>query len=205
MLQRLVEKQIELGRIVLTEEAAMASEAAARRGGVPAEATAVEEATQWLLAAHRCAGRSLQASPGITALPAVVEERQASQPVQGSCQIEEGEPNACRRSGNSPQPDLQAFCSTTCSEEYAMLEQMRGISRSLWSTLSSGTASGAVAFPASRAADDFAWRGEEVALMRASGELDARHHRKRDAQTRHREASARDAALRRGSSAHKAG
>ncbi|KAL4428226.1 hypothetical protein ABPG75_002315 [Micractinium tetrahymenae] len=200
VLHRLVEKQIELGRIVLPDEALADPAEAGGRAAAKAGAGAVEEAMEWLLAAHRGAGRSLPGSP------AAAKQQQVGQPAAAQAG-EQGEADtSCRSCGSSPRGSLVGTCcSTTPSEEEALLEQMRGISRSLWSTLSSGTASGAVAFPASRAAADFAWREDAVARMRAGGELDARHHRKRDAQTRHMEASARDAALRRGSTAPKAG
>ena len=207
MLQRLVEKQIELGRIVLPEDALTGSPEASGGREVQTEAGAVEEAMQWLLAAHRGAGRSLPGSPVPAEPPAVAREQQAGQPApaDGGATEEQHAATPRRGPGCSTRGSLGPCCSITALEEEARLEQMRSISRSLWSTLSSGTASGTVACPASRAATDFAWQPEEVARMRSSGELDVRHHRRRDAQTRFLEASARDAALRRGSSAPKAG
>ncbi len=171
-----------------------------------AEPGAVDEAMQWLIGAHRSAGRSLPGPSVPPGQPAIARKQHAASAVTtdgSSTGVKAATPSG-HSSASSPRGSVEACCSTTATEEEALLEQMRAISRSLWSTLSSGSASGAVACTASRAAADFAWREEEVARMRGSGELDARHHRKRDAQTRHMEASARGARLRGTSAAPKA-
>ena len=100
---------------------------------------------------------------------------------------------------------LQQLPGGAAASAAALQQQMRDISRSLWSTLSSGTASGAVAFRSSRTKADYAYSEAAVAAMRSGGELDPRHHRRRDAHSQFVEASARDTALRRGAPQPKAG
>lgn len=75
-------------------------------------------------------------------------------------------------------------------------EKMRGISRSLWSTLSAGSASGHGTYT-SRSKADYGYSAAAVEAMREGGELDPKHHRRRDAHSVYVEASARDAVLRR--------
>jgi hypothetical protein len=84
-------------------------------------------------------------------------------------------------------------------EEAEVREQLRGISRSLWSTLSA-TATGAGSY-SSAARSQYAYRPEAVQAMQREGELSSQHHRRRDAHSAYVEAMARDALLRRGSTA----
>lgn len=184
----MLQKQIELGRIVLSENLEVTERTAEQEECAAAAATrgaAVGQHLAWLLAAHRGAG---QAPPGAAAGDTQAQEEQQQGDADGS-DDEEGR---------------------AAAEASRLQEQLRDISRSLWGALSGGappvgsagacSSGGAPGGYTSRSKADYQYSQEAVAAMRSTGELDSTHHRRRDAHTAHVEASARDALLRRGGS-----
>lgn len=178
VLYRMLEKQIELGRIVLPDEPEAGDScggAAASGGG--AHNAAVERHMTWLLAAHR--GSAGGADAGTDAA-AAAGQGQGQDAAAGQ---------ANQRVAGSVDPE----------EEARLRAQMRTISATLWSSLSSGMASGSVAYSSGQSKADYGYSQAAVAAMQSAGELDTQHHRRRDSHSAYMEASARDAALRRGS------
>ncbi|PSC70965.1 hypothetical protein C2E20_5749 [Micractinium conductrix] len=172
-------KQIELGRIQLPEEPELGDGgcgAASPAGTAPPAPDAVDRQLAWLLAAHRGAGR--QAPAGI------------------ACSSDSGASSG----GVSPAAAAAGGGSEAGGDidEGAVREQMAGISRCLWSAVSSGTASGVNTVPTSASRTAHAYSEAAVAAMQADGELAVTHHRRRDEHSRYVEASARAAAMRRG-------
>lgn len=199
-LHRLVERQIELGRIVLPEEEEhQACTSGAGAAGGAANDGAVERQMAWLLAAHRGAGHQAEGAPATAAAAAggqTGQEKAAGGATEAAAAAAaQAGPAAGGEQGEEEEEQ----------DEAALQQSMRDISRALWSTLSSGIASGAVAFPSSRTKADYAYSAETVAQMRSNGELDGRHHRRRDDRSKYMEAQARDATLRRDSVAKPAG
>jgi hypothetical protein len=174
-LYRMLQKQIELGRIVMPPEEESDADAAtgahALQGDCYAEPSAVDEQAAWLLAAHRgAAGHPLPWDE----VEAMSQERQDD--AQGPCSPEA---RAAERERNAAE----------------VREQMRGISRSLWNTVSVA-ASGAGSYT-SRAASDFKCSLKTVAEMQQRGDLSTEHNRRRDGFSTYMEAAARDMVLRR--------
>lgn len=181
----MLQKQIELGRIVLPPEAAEVeshSLAAAAGDSSDVDPAQVDRQVAWLLEAHRGTGQPLPFAATGGAPQAAGEAEQVQ---------EGGGDGGAQDGGEEAEEEREAA---------ALRAQMRGISRSLWSVVSSGTTSGAGSY-ISRQQADYQYRQEAVSAMVSSGELTSEHHRRRDAHSAYMEASARDAVLRRGAAA----
>ena len=100
--------------------------------------------------------------------------------------------------GEAGEQDGEQEEARAAAEAAALREQLQGISRSIWGTLSAGAASGACTYQTSRSRTDFSYSEAAVQAMRTAGELDSTHHRRRDAHAAYVEACARDALIRRG-------
>lgn len=188
-LHRLLQQQIELGRITLppdldTDAADAGAGSKAPASPQPPSPEAVSRQVEWLLAAHRGAGK-----------PAAVGAFVPSNAAATDSVPQQPEPAASEQQGGGGSKAEEA--AAEAEAEARVREQLAGISRSLWATLSAGGASGRGTY-ASRSQADYAYRADAIQAMRERGELDATHHRRRDAHSAYMEASARDAALRRG-------
>lgn len=186
----MLQQQIELGRIILPPDLdAEAGAAAGKAPGSPAPPSpeAVGRQMEWLLAAHRGARMPAAVDAASPAAPAGDAPEQPEQPL----------PAAGEQQGGSVAASEGAAAEAEAEADARVREQLAGISRSLWATLSAGGASGHGTYT-SRSQADFAFKADAVAAMRAGGELDSTHHHRRDGHSAYVEASARDAVLRRG-------
>ena len=101
--------------------------------------------------------------------------------------------------GNDSQDSIDEAAEAE-AEEARLMEQLRRIGGSLWSTLTPPGSAGAgcgTANYTSRAQADFRYSEQAVAAMH----LDSQHHRRKNAHSAYAEVSARDAVLRRSAAA----
>lgn len=185
-LHSLFQKQIELGRIVLPQEEVEGVGSALDDACPPADPAAIDRKLAWLLEAHRRAGQPLP-------LPLPLNHQAQENTAELSPSRQDAQPPATTSTGGAT-----ADSKAREQEEAEVREQLRGISRSLWSTLSA-TATGAGSY-SSASRTQFQYRPEAVEAMQAVGELTAQHRRRRDEHSAHVEAMPRDAHLHRSSS-----
>ena len=148
----MLQTQIELGRIVLPPADDDSTAAAAAVAAAAAEREQqVAQQVEWLLAARRGAAPD------------------GSQPAQA----EQGGADAAAAEAGSDAPASSEEADAEAAARHVRA-QLADISRSLWGTLSAGTASGRPLVYASRAAQDYSYSAARVEAMRAGGELDTR-------------------------------
>lgn len=198
VLHKMLQTQIELGRIKLPAEADAAPADAAPTAEEAAEhERRVRRHTEWLLAAHR--GAAPSTAPSVAQVETASAGSTAEPAAPAPAREAEGQ-GAAQPSAAADAASEAAEAAAKAEAEVHIRDQLRDISRALWGAVSAGAASGQPG-GASRTRSDFAFQPEAVDTMWREGELDARHRRRRDEHAAYVEAAARDVALRRGAGA----